>query len=66
MSTFVYLKDVVTLQLDPTKCVGCGMCLVVCPHAVFSLNHDRNAQIENRDGCMECGVLALKTARPKR
>jgi NAD-dependent dihydropyrimidine dehydrogenase PreA subunit len=52
-----YLKDVVTLQLDPDKCTGCGMCLVVCPHNVFAMNR-RHASIENRDACMECGACA--------
>jgi NAD-dependent dihydropyrimidine dehydrogenase PreA subunit len=53
----IYLKDVVTLQLDAEKCTGCGMCMVVCPHAVFGMNH-RRAAIENRDACMECGACA--------
>jgi len=57
MGEFIYLKDVVTLQLNEEKCVGCGMCLVVCPHAVLSMNN-RHALIENRDACMECGACA--------
>jgi NAD-dependent dihydropyrimidine dehydrogenase PreA subunit len=57
MESLIYLKDVVTLQLDHDKCVGCGMCLIVCPHAVFSMNNG-SAMIENRDACMECGACA--------
>lgn len=57
MGQLTYLKDVVTLALDPEKCVGCGMCLIVCPHAVFSMNNGL-VRIENRDGCMECGACA--------
>ncbi len=57
MESLIYLKDVVTLQLDHDKCVGCGMCLIVCPHAVFSMNNG-SARIENRDACMECGACA--------
>ena len=57
MESLIYLKDVVTLQLDHDKCVGCGMCLIVCPHAVFSMNNG-SAIIENRDACMECGACA--------
>ena len=30
MSDFIYLRDVVTLALDQEKCVGCGLCLMVC------------------------------------
>jgi ferredoxin len=57
MSQLVYLKDVVTLKLDEEKCIGCGMCLMVCPHAVLSQNNGR-VRIENRDACMECGACA--------
>jgi NAD-dependent dihydropyrimidine dehydrogenase PreA subunit len=58
MRDFVYLKNVVTLQLSEEKCNGCGMCIKVCPHEVFELNGGR-AQIINRDLCMECGACAL-------
>ncbi|KAF0120234.1 MAG: 4Fe-4S protein [bacterium] len=57
MGQQVYIKDVVTLKLDQEKCTGCGMCLLVCPHAVLSLTNGR-AEIENRDACMECGACA--------
>ena len=57
MARLVYLKNVVTLKLDEEKCVGCGMCLVVCPHEVLSHNNGR-VRIENRDACMECGACA--------
>lgn len=57
MKQLAYLKDVVTLALDPEKCVGCGMCLIVCPHAVLGMNNG-HARIENRDACMECGACA--------
>jgi NAD-dependent dihydropyrimidine dehydrogenase PreA subunit len=57
MEKFVYLRDVVTLALDQEKCVGCGMCLMVCPQAVLSM-HDGIAHIENRDQCMECGACS--------
>ena len=52
-----YLKNVVTLELDPGKCIGCGMCLEVCPHQVFRLESGK-AQMDNRDSCMECGACA--------
>ncbi|HIJ78503.1 MAG: mercury methylation ferredoxin HgcB [Desulfobulbaceae bacterium] len=57
MADFVYLPEVVTLELDQLRCVGCGMCLEVCPHAVFRLN-GRKAEIVRRDACMECGACA--------
>jgi NAD-dependent dihydropyrimidine dehydrogenase PreA subunit len=52
-----YLKNVVTLCLSAEKCIGCGRCLDVCPHAVFSMN-DTKAQLKDKDRCMECGACA--------
>ncbi|MBN2126444.1 MAG: 4Fe-4S binding protein [Deltaproteobacteria bacterium] len=57
MFDFIYLRDVVTLALDEERCVGCGMCLLVCPHEVFAMN-GRSARIADRDACMECGACA--------
>jgi NAD-dependent dihydropyrimidine dehydrogenase PreA subunit len=50
-----YIRDVVTLQLDDALCTGCGRCMEVCPHAVFTLS-DNKAVIQDRDACMECGA----------
>jgi ferredoxin len=58
MEKMIYLKNVVTLRLEEKSCFGCGMCMVVCPHAVFSMNNGR-AQIANMDACMECGACAM-------
>jgi ferredoxin len=56
-SSFVYLKNVVTLKLDEAKCTGCGKCLEVCPHAVLSRDSGK-VQVQARDKCMECGACA--------
>jgi NAD-dependent dihydropyrimidine dehydrogenase PreA subunit len=58
MKGFVYLADVVTLELDQEACVGCGICPAVCPHLIFEMR-DSKAFIRNRDECMECGACAL-------
>ena len=58
MGRMIYLRDVVTLALHQEKCVGCGMCLLVCPHAVFSPNNGA-AVIQDRDACIECGACAM-------
>jgi ferredoxin len=50
-----YLKSVVTLGSDPEKCTGCGMCVEVCPHAVFVME-GKKAALTDRDLCMECGA----------
>jgi len=57
MRQFEYLKNVATLQLDIEKCIGCGMCILVCPQAVFHLDNGK-VHILERDHCMECGACA--------
>ena len=57
MGQLIYLKNVVTLGLDEKKCVGCGMCLLVCPQSVLSMNNGK-VEIMNRDACMECGACS--------
>ena len=57
MSQLIYLKDVVTLTLDRLRCIGCEMCIAVCPRSVLVMT-DGRAGIENRDACMECGACA--------
>jgi len=52
-----YLSNVVTLEIFSDKCVGCGMCVEVCPHGVFEMN-DGKAVITDRDKCMECGACS--------
>ena len=50
-----YLEGVTTLKLDDEKCIGCGRCAEVCPHAVFEIT-DRKTHIVDLDACMECGA----------
>ena len=56
-----YLKNVVTLSVDPQACRGCGQCVDVCPHRVLSLL-DKRIAIGDRDACMECGACARNCA----
>ncbi|MCD6291490.1 MAG: 4Fe-4S binding protein [Anaerolineae bacterium] len=44
-----------TLQYDPKLCIGCRMCSIVCPHAVFAQN-GRVAQLVRPERCIECGA----------
>jgi len=53
-----YLKNVVTLKLNSDLCSGCGLCAIVCPHAVFEIKNGK-AHILDIDDCMECGACAL-------
>ncbi len=57
MQKFAYFEDVVTLTLNPQKCVGCGLCVEVCPHAVLQMANGR-VRIADRGACMECGACA--------
>ncbi len=58
MKELRYLDDVVTLVLDEDKCVGCGMCIQVCPQGVLAMDGGK-ARIVDRDGCMECGACTV-------
>lgn len=57
MSDFVYLQNVATLRLDDERCIGCGLCPNVCPHAVLSMVGNK-VRIDELDRCMECGACA--------
>jgi NAD-dependent dihydropyrimidine dehydrogenase PreA subunit len=56
-----YLPDVTTLHLEAERCVGCAMCLAVCPQQVWRLE-ERRAVMSDRDACMECGACAMNCA----
>jgi NAD-dependent dihydropyrimidine dehydrogenase PreA subunit len=58
MNGFIYLPDVVTLELNTELCNGCRMCTIVCPHAVFEISN-KKASIRHKDLCMECGACAM-------
>lgn len=53
-----YLANVTSLELIQEKCTGCGTCIDVCPHNVFTLK-DKKAVVLDRDSCMECGACAM-------
>ena len=57
MKDFRYLENVATLELEQDTCIGCGICVMVCPHAVFQME-GKKARIVDRDACMECGACA--------
>ena len=53
-----YLSKDLSLRLDVSRCIGCEMCVDVCPHGVFAIEN-KKAQIVDRAACMECGACAL-------
>ncbi|MDA3893607.1 MAG: 4Fe-4S binding protein [Salinivirgaceae bacterium] len=62
MIDFKYLGETVSLILNKEKCNGCGMCVKVCPHAVFEMNGSK-AELTLKDYCMECGACQLNCAQ---
>ena len=50
--------DLNTLRYNPDDCIGCGICLDVCPHAVFA-QKNRLVEMVNGRACMECGACQL-------
>ncbi len=47
-----------TLRYDPSLCINCGMCLVVCPHACYVPN-GKVVSLVRPQVCMECGACQL-------
>ncbi len=48
-----------TLQYRSELCTGCGICSIVCPHAVFAPQSDDVARLVRPEACMECGACQL-------
>ena len=53
-----YLRNVATLEYDPSRCIGCSLCVEVCPHNVFMMA-GKKALIIDRDKCIECGACMV-------
>ena len=43
------------MDIDKTKCVGCGNCHAICPMGAISLDVDGKS-IVNQDECVECST----------
>ena len=57
MQDFRYLDKTAILRLTLDKCIGCGNCVLVCPHRIFGLR-EQKVEILDPDACMECGACA--------
>jgi NAD-dependent dihydropyrimidine dehydrogenase PreA subunit len=53
--TSMVSTSVNTLEYNPELCINCGMCSIVCPHAVFAPD-GHVAQLVRPEACMECGA----------
>jgi len=49
------VSDINTLQYDAALCIGCGLCVAVCPHGVFAMA-ERVALLVRAEACIECGA----------
>lgn len=47
-----------TLVYNVDQCNGCGMCVTVCPQAVFEMK-GRKTRMIHKLKCMECGACQL-------
>lgn len=54
-----YLPGVAQIDFSADKCINCGICIDVCPHAVFDWLDDNRVGIVNQNRCMECGACAM-------
>jgi NAD-dependent dihydropyrimidine dehydrogenase PreA subunit len=55
-----YLEN--TLVYTSELCNGCGLCVDVCPHAVFEME-GRKAVLARPQACMECGACRLNCVK---
>ncbi len=58
MDNQIYLRNVATLEYDASLCIGCKLCVEVCPHNVFKMTN-KKAEIIQLDKCMECGACEI-------
>jgi NAD-dependent dihydropyrimidine dehydrogenase PreA subunit len=61
-ATYVPVSARNTLAFSPELCIGCGLCVAVCPHAVFALASGKGSRVVSvvhPDACMECGACQL-------
>ena len=68
-----YLENGNSLKLDKARCTACGICIEVCPHAVFALvdapvpegpkgekkSSRAVLKVVSAEACMECGACSL-------
>jgi len=54
----VGVSQINTLAFSSGRCINCGMCVMVCPHGVFT-SGNQVVRVVQPDLCMECGACQL-------
>jgi len=47
-----------TLMIRVSRCILCGMCMIVCPHAVFT-EGEKSVELLHPADCIECGACQV-------
>ncbi|OGO14405.1 MAG: hypothetical protein A2Z02_06880, partial [Chloroflexi bacterium RBG_16_48_7] len=43
-----------TMNLDPEKCTGCGLCIQNCPFKCWEMGEDKHARMKKSYVCFSC------------
>jgi NAD-dependent dihydropyrimidine dehydrogenase PreA subunit len=50
------------IRLDPTKCIGCGLCFEICPMGLYSKDNDQKACSIDVSRCTACKACVSQCA----